>query len=442
MMHIHLDPLGGVAGDMFVTALLDLRPDLASPAIAAVRAAGLGDDIDLAFVPFSDGILAGSRFDVAESPTRGLSGRGAGQVQAVGHRHVHEHRHAHVHAHHPHADDAPGDASGHGGAYVYQRAKPHSHTRWFDIRARLEASALEPAVCRRAIEIFSLLAEAEARVHDKPVADVSFHEVGAWDSIADIVAAAFLIESLMPCEWSIGAIPIGSGLVSTAHGMLPVPAPATALLLDGFLCFDDGLTGERVTPTGAAIIRHLQPARGIGQAPRRLGKSAHGFGTRRLPGRSNVLRVLEFEAAASRVDADRVAVINFEIDDQTPEDLAEGLDKLRGVEGVIDVTQHAATGKRGRAMAAVQLLAKPEWAETVSAACFSETTTLGLRMQVTDRLILSRHEALASDGVRVKFAQRPAGLTAKADIKDVADADGHAGRQRLRDCAVSEVRSK
>lgn len=441
-MHIHLDPLGGVAGDMFVAALLDLRPELAPAAIAAVRAAGLGDDIRLAFVPYSDGTLAGGRFDVAESPQRGLPGRGAGLAQAVGHRHAHEHRHAHAHRPHEHEGDAPGDAAGRGDAYVYQRAKQHSHTRWFDIRARLEASALEPAVRRRAIEIFALLAEAEARVHDKPVEDVSFHEVGAWDSIADIVAAAFLIESLMPCAWSIGPIPIGSGLVSTAHGMLPVPAPATALLLDGFLCFDDGLPGERVTPTGAAIIRHLQPASGIGQAPRRLKKSAHGFGTRRLPGRSNVLRALAFETAASSAGADRVAVINFEIDDQTPEDLAEGLDKLRAVEGVIDVIQHPATGKRGRAVAAVQLLAKPESTETVSAACFSETTTLGLRVQVIERLILSRREALASDGVRVKFAQRPAGLTAKADIKDVADADGHSGRQRLRDRAVSEVESK
>jgi uncharacterized protein (TIGR00299 family) protein len=437
-MHIHLDPLGGVAGDMFVAALLDLRPELAPAAIAAVRAAGLGDDIRLTFVPFSDGILAGSRFDVAESPKRGLLKHGGRQAQAVGHTHEHRHTHEHQHTHHEHEDDA----AGLGGAYVYQRAKQHSHTRWFDIRARLEASALEPAVCRRAIEIFTLLAEAEARVHDKPVADVSFHEVGAWDSIADIVAAAFLIESLMPCEWSIGPIPIGSGLVSTAHGMLPVPAPATALLLDGFLCFDDGLQGERVTPTGAAIIRHLRPAGGIGQVPRRLKKSAHGFGTRRLPGRSNVLRALEFETAVSSVGADRVAVINFEIDDQTPEDLAEGLDRLRAVEGVIDVTQHPATGKRGRTMAAIQLLAKPESTATVSAACFAETTTLGLRVQVTDRLILSRHEALASDGVRVKFAQRPAGLTAKADIKDVADADGHSGRQRLRERAVSEVESK
>lgn len=425
-MHIHLDPVGGIAGDMFVAALLDLRPELAPATIAALRSAGLGDDVRLAFVPFSDGILNGSRFDVSKLSRVWRRNGKAGRAD--------QDRHAH--------EEKPIGMPELANQYVHRSATRHSHTRWRDIRKRLEECSLEAPVRLRAIEIFTLLAEAEARVHQKTIDEVSFHEVGAWDSIADIVAAAFLIESLMPCDWSIGPIPIGSGRVSTAHGQLPVPAPATALLLDGFCCFDDGLQGERVTPTGAAIIRHLQPSYGIGRVPRRLRKSAHGFGTRQLPGMSNVLRALEFETATSSVRADQVAVINFEIDDQTPEDLAEGLDKLRDVEGVIDVIQHPTTGKRGRVVAAIQVLAKPELAAAVSAACFFETTTLGLRLQVTDRLVLSRNEAIAAGGVRVKCVQRPAGLTAKADIKDVAHEDGHFGRQALRDRAVSEVISR
>jgi uncharacterized protein (TIGR00299 family) protein len=428
-MHIHLDPVGGVAGDMFVAALLDLCPELAPFTIEALRTACLGEDVRLAFAPFSDGILAGSRFDVRRVPGVRWTDRNAGPERADEDPPVHEAL-------------RPGSVTGHGHKYARRNAKQHAHTQWRDIRKRLEACGLEAPVRSRAIEIFTLLAEAEARVHQKAVDEVSFHEVGAWDSIADIVAAAFLIEALMPCEWSIGPIPLGSGRVSTAHGRLPVPAPATALLLDGFFCFDDGVPGERVTPTGAAIIRHLQPSYGIGPVPRRLKRSAHGFGTRRLPGMSNVLRALEFEAATSSVDADQVAVIHFEIDDQTPEDLAEGLDRLRCLEGVIDVTQHPTTGKRGRAMAAVQVLAKPESASAISAACFFETTTLGLRWQVTDRLVLPRNEMTASGGVCVKCAQRPGGPTAKADIKDVAHQDGHVGRQALRDRAVSEVTSK
>ena len=114
---------------------------------------------------------------------------------------------------------------------------------------------LDPAVRRRALAIFSLLAEAEARVHGCAVEDVLFHEVGAWDSIADIVSAAFLIEESAATNWTVGAIPLGAGRVHTAHGLLPVPAPATALLLEGFPFIDDGVGGERVTPTGAAIVR-------------------------------------------------------------------------------------------------------------------------------------------------------------------------------------------
>lgn len=387
-MHVHLDPVGGVAGDMFVAALLDLRPDLATGAIAAVRAAGLDPAVGLAHVPFSDGILSGSRFEVSAPAA--------------------EHDHQHVH--------------------------------WSSLRARLQASALPAPVCAIAVGIFTHLAEAEARVHDEPVDGVAFHEVGAWDSVADIVAAAHLIDALAPCTWSIGAIPAGSGRVDSQHGLLPVPAPATVLLLEGFDVFDDGRPGERVTPTGAAIVRYLEPARGLGVTPRRIGETGYGFGTRRFEGISNVLRALSFDTAPqASASTDQVSVLSFEVDDQTPEDLALGLERLRAQDGVLDVTQAPVAGKQGRLLARIQVLARPAALETIAAACFHETTTLGIRVQTSERLILPRREVTAAAGVRVKLAERGQAPSAKAELADLADADGHAGRERKRRAAESET---
>ncbi len=405
-MHYHLDAVGGIAGDMFVAALLDLHPELAPTAIAAVRAAGLDEQVGLAHEAHADGVLTGSRFVVDGPPAD--DGRDHGH----GHHHGHQHGQAH---------DAAHDAV-------------HGHVHWAALRRRLETSTLDGAVRARAVDIFGHLAAAEARVHGKPVEDVAFHEVGAWDSIADIVAASALLAALAPASWSIGPIPLGSGRVRTAHGLLPVPAPATVLLLEGLACFDDGFAGERVTPTGAAIVRHLAPGQGLGTLPRRLRRSGHGFGTRRFEGLSNVLRVLEFaphhEPAGPR--GDDVVVIRFEIDDQTGEDLALGLERLRGVAGVLDVSQLALTGKQGRLVAGIQVLTRPDALDAVTDACFRETTTLGLRLSPTRRLVLPRRAYTGSDGSRAKLAHRPDALTAKAELADLAGEPGHAARQARR----------
>jgi pyridinium-3,5-bisthiocarboxylic acid mononucleotide nickel chelatase len=381
-VHIHLDPVGGIAGDMFTAALLDAWPELGEGAMAAVRAAGLGDEVRLAHLRHHDGTLTGSRFAVDR------------QAAAPGHDHVH----------------------------------------WRRLRERLLASALVPEVAARAVAIFSLLAEAEAAVHGHAVEDVTFHEVGAFDSIADIVAAAHLIEALGAKGWSIGPLPLGSGRVRAAHGELPVPAPATVRLLEGFACFDDGRPGERVTPTGAAILRHLAPAQGLGRAPRRLQRAGYGFGTKRFEGISNVLRVLAFAPveAPGEGAVEQVAVVRFEVDDQAPEDLAIGLDNLRAQDGVLDVLQAPAVGKKGRLVVAVQLLVRPERLDEVTAACFSETTTLGLRWTIEARRVLARRE-VSKGGVRVKLATRPGGvISAKAESDDLRAGAGLAGRRHRR----------
>ena len=394
-MLIHLDAIGGVAGDMFIAAVLDAFPDLRDGMLNAIRASGLPDDVEVTVNQHADHALTGLRFVVDEG------------------RHLH----------------APG----------------HSHTKFSDIRNMLNSAPLDSEVRTHAIGIFSRVAKAESKVHGKPVDEVSFHELGEWDSIADVVGAAYLI-SRLDARWSVGSVPQGSGRVRTAHGNLPVPAPATVLLLEGFEFEDDGVAGERVTPTGAAILNYLDANQPRDGKPRRLVRSGSGFGTRTLPGMSNVLRLLAFETSGSVTETDRIAELAFEVDDQTPEDLAIGLDKLRAHPSVLDVLQSPAYGKKGRVTARVQVLADPDDLENVLNASFAETTTLGVRYQILERRKLRRTQAAVDANgrtVRVKLADRPGGLTVKAEADDLSKVIGdHSERQRVRRLAESASRKK
>lgn len=400
--HLHLDPLGGAAGDMFVACVLDAYPALREGAVAAASAAA---GIACRLLAHRDHVLTGSRFAVGEDHHH------------QHHDEPHDHRHGH-HDGHRHGDD-------------------HGHVAWARIRANLEASALTAAVRDHAIGIFALLAEAEARVHGVSAEDVAFHEVGAQDSIADIVAAAWLIDALSPARWSVGPLPLGGGSVRTAHGLMPVPAPATTLLLEGFAMVDDGIGGERVTPTGAAILRYLKPV-ARPRSPGVLRQTGIGFGTRHLPGTSNVLRLLAFapgEDASAAIPHRELAVIAFEVDDQTPEDIAIALDRLRALPGVHDVLQMAAWGKKGRMVAHLQLLAKPEVLDDVVEACFRETTTIGLRTHLAQgRALTRRMHSVTVDGetLRVKSVDRPGGRSGKTEADDLVSAQGQAARMALR----------
>lgn len=409
-MQIHLDAVGGMAGDMFVAALLDAFPEHAAGVLASVRAASAAG-IGCALVAHNDGILQGHRFVVS----------GPEPAETV----------APVHGHHHHHPDHDHDTHDHA---------PHGHRPWSDIRAALRDADLAPAVRDHALGIFGHLAEAEARVHGIPVEEVAFHEVGAWDSIADIIAAAHLIATLDAQAWSVGPVPLGSGRVKTQHGFLPVPAPATALLLEGFALVDDGIPGERVTPTGAAILRHLcNAASARTTGPRTLRRSGIGFGTRRLPGLSNCVRVLAFETpSATASDHRELAVIEFEVDDQSGEDLAMGLDRLRRHEDIFDVVQMPVFGKKGRMMTHIRALARADAVEAAIAACFRETTTIGLRHRIVSGAALPRRLAtveVEGRAVRVKVVDRPGGRTAKAEADDALAHETHGERAALRRAA-------
>ena len=431
-MDIHLDPLGGLSGDMFVAALLDAFPEHWPHVQSTIASLSLGAEAECRLAPHRDHSFAGRRFLVGtDRTTSNLSGS---QHQADSHG---DSSHSH-------------EGSGHRERF-HAHENPRGQKAWADIRAELERSGLDDNVKKHALAIFNLLAEAEAKVHGVEVDSVTFHEVGAVDSIVDIVAAAQLISLIRADLWTSAPLPIGSGRINSAHGVLPVPAPAAALLLQGLPVIDDGVPGERVTPTGAALAAYLIDPRARPNARiLRMSRSGVGFGGRTLPGVSNCLRALAFDEVtplahstlAGSFDRRQLAVITFEVDDQSPEDLAAGLDHIRAMQEVLDVTQASVAGKKGRMAAHVQILVSPRELENVIVACFQETTTIGLRYQVTEGAMLRRRlkmvEMEGGDNLQVKIVERPGGVqTGKAEAADAASHRGHLQRARLRREAVA-----
>ncbi len=322
-------------------------------------------------------------------------------------------------------------------------------TSYTELRRCLQDAPLSAATREHALSLLTLLADAEARVHGVAIDEVHFHELGDWDSLMDIVAAGCIAANLAGAQWTATPLPLGGGTVRTAHGLLPVPAPATTLLLDGYPWRDDGISGERVTPTGAAILRHLVPAARCNalRTAGRMMASGSGAGTRALPGLPNIVRALVFErepaAIAADVDADVVAVLEFDIDDMTGEEIALAADRMRSQAGVIDVSIGTRLGKKGRPLAEFRILAQPGAAAVVARTCFTETSTLGLRMRDERRQILRRTEVITKfdgDAVHVKLAERPGGVrTGKAAHDDVASDRDLDLRRKTRAAAVQRA---
>jgi hypothetical protein len=386
---IHLDAVGGIAGDMFVAALLDACPDLRERVMADAAAV----------LPATAG-----RAELAETTNSAMRALHFGLA---------------------------------GGA---RDAHHHDHSGFRDMVDRINAVPLGKGTAAHAVAILTILAEAEAAIHQVPVDTVHFHEIGDWDSLLDVVAAGGIAAALEGTRWTVSPLPRGGGLVKTRHGLLPVPAPATAAILCGFEWRDDGVGGERVTPTGAAILRHLVDPAVPAAAAGRLAGVGSGAGTRTLPGIPNVLRALVF-ATVDQPARDRVTVLSFEIDDMTGEEIGVAADRLRTADGVLDVSIGQRQGKKGRVMQSFRLLVRPDAVQAVADRCFAETSTIGLRMREESRLVLPRRlSTTAQDGAAVglKSVLRPGGVeTAKAESDDLAG-ETLADRRRLKHRAESE----
>jgi len=367
-MFIHLNPIGGIAGDMFIAAMLDAWPELKPKVFDAMRQTGLPSEWSLELKSASSSSITGKKLIIT------------------------------------------GDAN-----------NTHFSTgNYKDICNRLSDSVLPPAVIERAIDIFHRLAVAEGAVHGELIEEVHFHEIADWDSICDIVGTATILDLLNCSQWSVDDIPMGSGTINTAHGLMPVPAPATSQLLTGYILTDDGISGERVTPTGAAILTHIAASQNTKRNNGRLIASGYGLGTKELKGVPNMLRILAFEETTAELRTnEQVGEITFEVDDQTGEELAVALDILRTTQGVLDVVQYMVFGKKGRLAASVRVLCYPDYIDVAIEQIFLQTTTIGLRKQILNRSVLKR-ENISLDGMSAKKSIRPDGvITIKADMDEL-----------------------
>ncbi len=295
------------------------------------------------------------------------------------------------------------------GRFRVMAGKGQPGRSWSGIRRLIERSRLPAEVKARAIAVFSKLAEAEGKVHGVLPEDVHFHEVGAVDSIVDVVAAAIGTCHLDIDAFACSVVPLGRGLTGSLHGVLPVPAPATLELLKGFPAEDARLEAENVTPTGAAILSALVSQKGELPAMR-IERTGYGAGTLEFPDRPNVLRIVLGESEAAP-DRDRMLVMETHIDDMNPEIYDYVLDLLFAA-GARDVTLSPVQMKKNRPGTLLRVVAEPELREALAGIVLRETSTLGVRCYPVDRLVLRRETRKLKTGfgtLTVKVAEEPGG---------------------------------
>lgn len=285
----------------------------------------------------------------------------------------------------------------------FAEQKKHRHLP--HIERIILSGTLSERAQRNSIAVFRKLGEAESKSHDVPIEKVHFHEVGAVDSICDIVGACAALDLLGIDELWSSKLNVGSGTVNTEHGVLPVPAPATAELLKGRPVYAAGPETELTTPTGAALVSTL--ATGFGRVPSmRLVAQGFGAGDKDFASQANVLRVLIGERTTAS-EATTVHVLEANIDDSTPQMLGFAMERLFEA-GALDVTLTPVFMKKQRAATQISVIAAPESTESLSKLLFAETTTLGIRILEAQRRVLQRHfeEVTTSYGpVRVKRSE-------------------------------------
>ncbi|HUL72540.1 MAG TPA: nickel pincer cofactor biosynthesis protein LarC [Vicinamibacterales bacterium] len=414
---LYFDCFSGAAGDMVLGALIDAGVPV-EELRRALGTLGVGHELRVSRVLRAG--LSATRVEVLD----------AGQVE---HAHTHEHHtHGHhAHVHHEHDHDHGHDAHPHH-SHAHSHPHAHGHRSLAEIAHLIDHSALSAAGKTKAVALFRRLAEAEAAIHQMPVEDVHLHEVGAVDSIIDIVGAVFALEWLGIDDIVSSPLNVGGGTVEIAHGRFPVPAPATVRLLAGVPIYNSGSQVELVTPTGALLVSGYARAYGA-LPPMAVRAIGYGAGRRDFETSPNVLRVLIGERVqpAAAVNAGQTVVkIECEIDDMNPQLFGPVSDRLLG-SGALDVFLTPVQMKKGRPGTLVTVLAPPAARDALCDILFRETTTIGVRFEEVARETLDRtwvDVEVVGGRVRIKVASRR-GQTLNAtpefdDCLRVADATG------------------
>jgi uncharacterized protein (TIGR00299 family) protein len=369
---LYFDCFNGASGDMVLGALLDAGLPLDELRRALGSLAVEGASVSAKRV-LRAGVSA-TKFIVEEH-----------DHEHTAHNHVHDHVHSH----------------GHGTAVAHH----HAHRSLAEINGVIDRSALSPGAKTRAKDLFHRLGEAEAAIHQIPLETIHLHEVGALDSIIDIVGAVFALEWFGADRIISSPLNVGGGMVNSAHGNFPVPAPATVKLLGAAPIYSSGVQSELVTPTGALLVTGYATSFGP-VPPMTVDHVGYGAGDRDLPDTPNVLRVL-VGTSTDQPGTERIVVLECEIDDMNPQIFGLVMDRLYAA-GALEVYFVSVQMKKNRPGTLLTVLARPEQREELSAIVFRETTTIGVRFHEVMRERLEREMVVIETpfgAVRFKVAR-------------------------------------
>lgn len=359
--------------------------------------------------------IPGVRFEAAPSVKCGITGTHVsvkidGVLEAdllsdAEHHYEHDHSHEHEHGHH--------------------------HASMADIEAIVNGLNIENAVKDDVLAVYRLIADAESRAHGMPVTEIHFHEVGTMDAIADITAVCYLVRAIAPDRIVVSPIHVGSGHVHCAHGILPVPAPATAYILRGVPIFGGRIRGELCTPTGAALLKHF--ANEFGDMPvMTISAIGYGMGSKDFE-EANCVRVMLGETGRG---TDEIVELNCNIDDMTGEELGYAFEKLLTA-GARDVFSTPITMKKNRPGILLSVLCSPSDKDSLIRAIFKYTTTIGIREKLLRRYVLDRSEDIElAEGVYVRRKEVSGYGVSRSkyefdDLRKIADAKGISLREAL-----------
>lgn len=393
MRTLYLDCGMGAAGDMLLGALLELCEDRE----AALR------DLQAIGVPQVE-------YRVERTEKCGISGthlrvfaHGQEEGQELAHSHHHANSHEHQHEHHH--------------EHSHEHHHHHHHATLADIRGILDGLHVPEYVREQAWAIYQLLAEAESKAHNKPVAEIHFHEVGMLDAVADITGVCLLLSKLGVEQIVVSPVHVGSGQVHCAHGILPVPAPATAYLLQGVPMYSGAVQGELCTPTGAALLRYF--ATEFGPMPvMRVQRIGYGMGTKDFPA-ANCLRAMLGDTEET---SEEILELSCNVDDMTAEEIGHALGALLDG-GALEAFWCSVGMKKNRPGVLLTCLCRPEQRERMVELLFRHTTTLGIREATRRRYCLERRTETvqtALGSVRVKVSAGYGVIRRKPEYEDVA----------------------
>jgi uncharacterized protein (TIGR00299 family) protein len=402
----YLDCFSGVSGDMFLGALVDSG---VSSGLLEETAAALNIGARLEISKVVRNSIAATKVDVFAHGEKDLPREMYwAQHSAAQPTHPEDHTQADdVHAHESEATPVRPVAT-----HSHEQAHGRGLT---EIRAIIRKAKISESAKKMALDVFETLGEAEAKIHNTSIEKVHFHEVGAVDAMVDVVCAAVGADALGVDEWVCSPLNVGGGTVRCAHGVLPVPAPATVEILKGAPVYSSGLNVELVTPTGAAIIKTL--ARRFGSFPEMtIEKCGYGAGTREFPGQPNVLR-LSIGAAESTLapilSHETITVLEANLDDLSPQIVGYTLERLLE-DGALDAFALPVQMKKSRPGTLLTVITTPQDAVRLTHVIFKETSTLGVRRRDERRQILARRfENVQTEWgeVRVKIASMNGTIT-------------------------------